>query len=138
LHFPLRRYYFRSTVETNQKNVKLVADAHLANMGDSPVVFCSDQYLESILWWNGSKSNANMNGPRVDYIQFQDTSSDHAHLRSAIRLTATANAELKVGFLNLRPQRYCEGNVSSKQLIPKKVTGTGTVARTTISAVRGW
>jgi hypothetical protein len=125
IHFSPGRYYFKTTVESNQKNVKLVGDAHLANMGDSPVIFCSDQYLDAILWWNGSKTNSNMNGPRIDYIQFQDSSNDHKHLRSAIRLTATANMELKVGFLNLRPQRTTEGKVEVTTN-SKSVKGTGT------------
>jgi hypothetical protein len=111
LHFPPGQYRFNSTVETNAKNVKLVGDAHLANMGNSPVVLFTDQEIDAILWWNGSKTNSNMNGPRLDYLQFQDRSAGNNVLRSAVKLTATANMELKIGFQYLVPRRYDDGTV---------------------------
>jgi hypothetical protein len=125
LHFPPGRYYFSSTVETNAKCIKLVGDGSLQNMGDAPVIFFTDQPLKSLLWWNGSQTNSNMNGPRIDNIQFQDSSSGHNLLGAAIRLTATANSELNIGLLNLRPQRYVQGTVSVS-LGSKTVQGTGT------------
>jgi hypothetical protein len=89
----------------------LVGDGHLANMGNAPVIFFTDQALNSILHWDGSQTNSNMNGPLIQGIQFQDLSPSHNQLGCAIRLTATANSELNVGFLNLHPQRYTAGTV---------------------------
>ena len=125
IHFPPGRYHFAFCVETNAKGVKLVGDGALQNMGDSPVIFSSDQPLSALLWWNGSQSNSNMNGPRIENIQFQDSSPNHNVLRSAIRLTATANSELEIGFLNMRPKRYTTGTVAATTN-SKTVTGSGT------------
>lgn len=135
LHFPPGFYYFSETVETNAKNVRLSGDGALANMGDAPVVFYTDQALDSILWWNGAQTNSNMQGPQIEGIQFQDRSPDNNRLRAAIRLTATANAELRVGFLNLRPQRYMEGTVSV-ETGSKTVAGSG--ARWDAAMAPGW
>jgi hypothetical protein len=112
LHFPPGVYYFAGMVKTNAKNIKLVGDGALANMGDSSVVFYADRELEALLWWNGAETHSNMNGPRIEGIQFQDRSTNHNQLRSAIKLSATANSELRIGLLNLRPRRYSDGLVS--------------------------
>lgn len=125
IYFPAGEYYFSQMVETNAKNIRLIGDGHLANMGDAPTVFCSDQPISAILWWNGSSTNSNMNGPRIDTIQFQDCSPSHNLLRSAIRLTATANTELHIGLQNLVPQRHVQGTVSLRSN-SKTVTGMNT------------
>lgn len=135
LHFPPGRYRFNFTVETNRKCVKLIGDGAVQNMGDSPVIFFSDQALASILHWNGSLTNSNMNGPAISGIQFQDLSPSHNRLGCAIRLTATANSELQVGLLNLKPQRYTTGTVSVTTN-SKRITSTGT--QWTSSMVPGW
>jgi hypothetical protein len=135
LHFPPGQYYFAATVATNSKNIKLVGDGQLANMGNAPVVFFTDQELDAILWWNGALTNSNMNGPRIENIQFQDMSPSHNLLRCAIRLTATANSELKIGLLNLVPRRYTAGTVSV-QLQSNTVTGQGTTW--TAGMAPGW
>jgi Pectate lyase superfamily protein len=125
IRVPRGTYRFNSTVETNAKNVRIVGEGVLARMGDSPTVFFTDKKMDAILWWNGSQSNANMNGPWIERIQFQDRSGSHNVLRSAVKLTATANSELEIGFQNLRPRRETEGKVSVT-LQSKSVTGSGT------------
>jgi hypothetical protein len=130
LHFPPGEYHFETTVVTNSRNIRLIGDGTLANMGNASVIFSSTGYLDSILWWNGSISNSNMNGPRIENIQFQDRNRNH--LRSAIRLTATANSELKIGLLNLVPQRYGVGTVyvstNSKSVAGLDTNWTATMA----------
>lgn len=120
LYFPPGKYYFATCVKTNAKAIYLRGGGALQNMGDSSVVFFSDQPLSAILWWDGTQSNSNMNGPRIEDIQFQGE-----QLHCAVRLTATANAELKLGFQDLRPRRYSTGFVTV-QSGSRRVTGTGT------------
>ena len=122
LWFPEGTYRFDSSIYTNQKGVMLKGIGALQNMGDSPVVFFTDKALEAILWWDGSLTNSNLNGPRLEGIQFQDRGGK---LVCAVKLTAIANAELKIGFLGLKPRRYTAGSIVTSSG-SKTIRGTGT------------
>lgn len=112
LHFPPGRYYFASTVETNAKGIKIIGDGVVSRIANGAVTFCTDKALDALLWFNCDQSASNLEGPWIKNIQFQDTSASHNQLGCAIRITNTANSELKVGFLNMVPKRYTAGIVT--------------------------
>jgi hypothetical protein len=124
LHMPCGTYYFHSTVSTNANLVKIVGDGQDSNISTGCVVITSDQPLASIWWFNGGAGN--LQSVWLEHLQFNDTSSGHNQVQSAIRLTNDANFYLEdVGGYELEQQVYTTGTVTVTQS-SKTITGSGT------------
>lgn len=126
IHFPIGRYYFKSPVITSAGWVKIIGDGPISNMTEGSVVFCTDQPMQQLLWFQTNQSASQMQSVWIDHIQFVDSSPGHNVLSSAVRITNQANLHFSdVGGMNLIPQRYSAGTVNVTAG-SKTVTGVGT------------
>jgi hypothetical protein len=120
IHFPPGRYYFAATVETNRDQVKLVGDGHVSNIADGPVIFTTDQPLDSLLWFHTPDTASNLESCWLEHLQFGGA------MRSCIRITNQANFVLDdIGAMNLVAGRYTSGTIEVNNGSPN-VYGSGT------------
>jgi hypothetical protein len=122
---PCGTYYSASAITVAPSGLRLVGEGSAGQPGGGCVTFTSDQPITQ-LWFYASGANNNQNGPTIEHIAFEDTSSAHNQVMAGLKMTNYANVHLHdVNFNQIQGIDYVSGTVTSANG-STTITGSGT------------